>query len=143
MTKMGNADCMGCVECAEQASPSDAAPRTRRGVTMIELMVSLVIVSIGLLALASGATLVTRLMGGGATQTRAAAIAYTKLEQLRAIPCGSITNGTETLRGVVTQWTTQSVIMAASRRGMSVTLTVQYPAPGSPRTQTYRTVLPC
>ena len=110
---------------------------------MIELMVSLVIVSIGLLALASGATLVTRLMGGGATQTRAAMIAYTKIEQLRAVPCGSVTNGTDTLRGIVSRWTTQSVNIAAARRGMSINLLVQYPAVQGPRTQTYRTILPC
>jgi len=118
-------------------------PRLRRGVTMVELMVALMIVSIGLLALASGATLLTRLMGGGAVQTRAAMSANSRMEALRAIPCGSVTSGADTVRGIVSRWTTQSVMFASARRGMSINLVVQYPTSRGVRTQDYRTIFPC
>jgi hypothetical protein len=110
---------------------------------MIELVVSLMIVSVGLLALASGAALLSRLMGGGTIQTRVAASATSRMEMLRATPCGSVTSGADTVRKVISRWTTQNVMLGASRRGMSVTLTVQYPTQRGTRTQVYRTVLPC
>ena len=115
----------------------------RRGVTMIELMVALVVVSVGLLALASGATLMTRLMGGGSTQTRAALLAQSRLEQLRAVSCTNATSGQDTVRGIVSRWTTTSIMSATTRRGISINLTVTYPMTQGTRTQTYRTIFPC
>jgi prepilin-type N-terminal cleavage/methylation domain-containing protein len=115
----------------------------RRGVTMIELMISLGIVSIGLLALASGATLVTRLMGGGATQSRAAAAAYSHIEQLRSLSCASVSSGADTVRGIVTSWTATAITVSSARRGYSVNVIVQYPTAKGTRTQAYRTILPC
>jgi prepilin-type N-terminal cleavage/methylation domain-containing protein len=115
----------------------------RRGVTMVELMVALMIVSVGLLALASSATLVTRLMGGGATQTRAAALAYTNLEKLRSVSCANAVAGADTVRGIVSTWTVQSIVASSTTRGLSVNLTVKYPTSKGPRTQTYKTIVPC
>ena len=119
------------------------ALRARRGVTMIELVVSLMIVSTGLLALTGAAAMVSRLTGGGAIQTRVAASANSRLEMLRAVPCASVTSGADTVRRVISKWTTQNVMAGAVRRGVSVTLTVQYPTTGGTRTQVFRTVLPC
>lgn len=117
--------------------------RSRRGVTMIELMVALAIVSVGVFGLAGGATLVTRLMGGGTVQQRASTIANAHLEQLRSLSCGSITNGTDTVRNVISTWTKSDITVSSNRRGMSVNLTVQYPTTKGTRTQSYRTILPC
>lgn len=118
-------------------------PRTRRGVTMVELMVALAIISVGVFGLAGGATLVTRLMGGGTVQQRASVIANAHLEQLRSLSCGSVTNGTDTVRSVISTWTKSDITVSSARRGMSVNLTVQYPTTKGMRTQSYRTIIPC
>jgi prepilin-type N-terminal cleavage/methylation domain-containing protein len=115
----------------------------RRGVTMIELLVALAIVSIGVLALSGGAALVTRLTGGGTVQTRAAMIANAHIEQFRSMSCTSATSGTDTVRSVISSWTATSVSSNGSRRGTSIGLTVQYPTTKGMRSQAYTTLLPC
>lgn len=117
--------------------------RARRGVTMIELMVSLGIVAIGIIALASGATLVTRLNGGGTIQMRAAMTATDHIERLRARSCASVANGQDTVRGIVSRWTRSDITISSTRRGMAINLVVQYPTSRGTRSQTYRTVLTC
>lgn len=121
----------------------ERAPRQRRGVTMVELMVALAIVSIGVFGLAGGATLVTRLMGGGTIQQRASTIANAHIEQLRSLSCGSITNGSDTVRNVISTWTKTDITVSSSRRGMSINLTVQYPTTTGTHTQSYRTIIAC
>lgn len=120
-----------------------ASWRDRRGVTVIELIVALAIVSIGVFGLAGGATLVTRLMGGGTVQARAATIANAHMEQFRAKSCASLSNGTDTVRSVISTWTVSSISVSGSQRGATVNLTVQYPTTKGMRSQAYATVLPC
>jgi Tfp pilus assembly protein PilV len=111
---------------------------------MIELLVSLAIVSVGVFGLAGGATLVTRLMGGGTIQTRAAQIANAHLEQFRSMSCTSVsTSAADTSRGVITTWTSSAVNSGGSRRGTSINLTVVYPTTKGMRSQSYYTLLPC
>lgn len=117
--------------------------RARRGVTMIELVVALSIIAIGVFGLAGGATLVTRLMGGGTMQSRAATIANAHFEQLRAKSCASLSSGTDTVRSVITSWTVTAVSVSGTARGESISMTVQYPTTKGMRSQVYNTILPC
>jgi prepilin-type N-terminal cleavage/methylation domain-containing protein len=117
--------------------------RGRRGVTMVELIVALAIVSVGVFGLAGGATLVTRLMGGGTVQQRASTIANAHIEQLRSLSCGSVVDGTDTVRSVISTWSHSDISVSSTRRGMSVNLTVQYPTTKGMKTQSYRTIIPC
>jgi len=117
--------------------------RARRGVTMIELLVALAIVSVGVFGLAGGATLVTRLMGGGTMQGRAALIANAHLEQWRAMSCTSVSNGADTVRSVISIWTAAAVPASGPRRATSINLTVEYPTTKGMRTQAYYTLLQC
>ena len=106
-------------------------------------LVALAIVSIGVFGLAGGATLVTRLTGGGTIQTRAATVANAHIEQFRSMSCSSVTSGTDTVRSVITTWTSSSITFSGSRRGTSVSMTVQYPTTKGMRSQVYKTILPC
>ena len=121
-----------------RVAPRPAPMRARRGMTLVELVVAMTIIGVALLALAGSATLVTRLMGGGARQALAASVAQSHLERLRAVNCASVASGTDTERGVVSTWTSTTIT-----RGRSITLTVRYPMQRGNRTQTYRTILPC
>jgi Tfp pilus assembly protein PilV len=110
---------------------------------MIELLVALAIVSIGVFGLASGATLVTRLMGGGTVQQRTAIIANAHIEQLRASSCASVASGTDTVRSVISTWRATPITVSSRARGVSIDLTVLYPTTKGMRSQVYRTILPC
>jgi prepilin-type N-terminal cleavage/methylation domain-containing protein len=71
----------------------------RRGFTLIELIVAIVIMVVGVLGLASTAAMVSRLVGGAAQQTVAANVAASRFERLRSVACANIVSGTaDTLR---------------------------------------------
>src|SRR5256885_15106745 len=106
---------------------SAARRRGRRGVTMIELLVALAIISIGVFGLAGGATLVTRLTGGGTIQTRAAMVANAHIEQWRSMSCSSVSSGQDTVRSVISQWTATSVTAGGARPGTGLRPDGGYP----------------
>lgn len=87
------------------APTATRSPFTREGFTLVELIVALLLLSIGLLGLAGSATVVTRLMGAGSQLTIAAAVAESRIEALAAEPCVSTTGGPVTTRGITESWT--------------------------------------
>ena len=114
-------------------------PQSRRdGITIVELLVSIVIFTVGVLGLTKSMTDVTRMMGGGAQQTLAAMVAQSRFDKLQSQSCVALTDGSDVTRGVSTQWTVQPVA-----RGRSVTVTVTFTTPRGRRTRTYRSILPC
>ena len=114
------------------------ARRVRRGMTLAELLVAIVVMSVGVLGLAASSAVVTRMIGGGATQTLAATVAQAHIEQLRSQSCASMAGGVDTVRGIVTTWTTQAIT-----RGVSVDMTVEYNTVHGTRTRSYRSIFPC
>jgi prepilin-type N-terminal cleavage/methylation domain-containing protein len=56
----------------------------RTGLSLVEVLVALVILSIGILALTGSSSLVTRMIGRGKVETRAALAASQRMEALRA-----------------------------------------------------------
>ena len=75
---------------AERTLPSAPSPerrrdRRRRGVTLIELMVALVVLAFGLLTVAAAQIHALRGSNAGRHQTAAAAIAQSQMEQLQRI----------------------------------------------------------
>ena len=84
-------------------------PRARHGFTIIELMIAIVVLSIGVLGLAGTSAMVSRMIGGAAQQTIAANVAATRFEKMRSRQCSAITSGTATLRGTSEAWTVSSV----------------------------------
>lgn len=86
--------------------------RARRGFTLVELIVALVILSVGLLALVGTSLTVTRQMSMSVKRTQAANIAETRFETMRSRNqlCSSITGSTKSWpRGVSEKWVVSSV----------------------------------
>lgn len=67
-------------------------------------MVAILILTIGVLGLASTSTVVSRLIGGAAQQTIAANVASNRFEQLRSVQCTTIKAGTTSTRGIREKW---------------------------------------
>jgi prepilin-type N-terminal cleavage/methylation domain-containing protein len=113
--------------------------RRRSGLTLVEMMVAVVILAVGLLGLASTSAVITRQMGGTATQTIAANVVQTRLEWMRSVPCANITDSTATTRGVTEHWVPGATI----KRVLWVTDTLKYSVGGSARTAVYTMAVPC
>ena len=122
-------------------------PRSRPAFTLLEVLVSLVILGVGILGLSANAALVSRLVGDGSRLTLAATVAITRLEQLRTLPCAGLTSGRATSRGIEEAWSV-SAMGAAPVSALEVELSVTYPVrfsgrAESSRTQRFRGAVPC
>lgn len=70
----------------------------RRGFTIIEIMIAIVILTMGILALVSTSALVTRLIARGQRSAMAGTFAASRLEKLRITACtAGRANGSDTL----------------------------------------------
>jgi prepilin-type N-terminal cleavage/methylation domain-containing protein len=83
--------------------------QSNEGFTIVEVLIAIIMLSIGVLALSSSAGSVTRMMYTGQNKTKAYAMASSKLEELRAqTSCGSIVGGSQTgyqgVQGVALAW---------------------------------------
>ena len=108
------------------------------GYTLIEIIVALLLFTIGGLALVSTSALVGREMNANAVRERAGRIAASRLEVLGA-GCRRAASGRETFQQVESEW---SVAFLDSAR-LSVVETVIYPVLEGRRTDQFRAVLPC
>jgi prepilin-type N-terminal cleavage/methylation domain-containing protein len=113
--------------------------RERRGMTLIEVIIAIIVMSIGIMGLAGTASYVAQQMGGGNAQTIAAALATKVSDSLSARRCSSLVSGNQTKRGVSITWA-----VADSSRTKWVTSQVQYkPKRGPMKTVNYVTVIQC
>jgi prepilin-type N-terminal cleavage/methylation domain-containing protein len=130
---------------ANDALPADggrAGARARPGFTLVEMMVAVMILSIGLLGLASTAGYVVRQVSGGSQQGIVANAVQSRVEWMRSLPCVNIKDSTSIARGVREHW-----IPGATKNGVKwVVDTVKYSVSGSKKTQTvqtYNMAIPC
>lgn len=77
--------------------------RARRGFTIVEVMVAVLVMSVGILGLAGASAVVTRLLDRGDQQTAAAMTAQRRFERLRATRC-PLASGSATVSGVTEKW---------------------------------------
>jgi type IV pilus assembly protein PilV len=113
--------------------------RERRGMTLIEVIIAIIVMSIGIMGLAGTASYVAQQMGGGNAQTIAAALATKVSDSLSARRCSALVSGNQTKRGVSISWS-----VADSSRTKWVTSQVQYqPKRGPVKTINYVTVIQC
>ena len=125
-----------------------ARPTDRQGFTLVELIVAIIILSVGVLGLASTAAVVTRQIGGGAQQTRAAALAQTRFEELRSIPCADYSlpfTGTSESGGFSESWAVTDFVGSTNTAapGRIFTDSVFYEANGKDQVRVFRSMRTC
>lgn len=115
-----------------------------RGFTIVEVLVAVLILTVGLLALASTAALVTRMVGQGDRYTEAANLAGRQFETFRSqwtgTNCAGAADGSTTGSGFTVAWRVTSV---ASGRARQVQLTVSSPTGRGTRTDTFFQTITC
>jgi len=112
----------------------------QRGFTIVEVIIAIIILSVGLLALASSAAVATRMIAQGQRYSEASAMASERFELLRSVPCDSLANGSATADQFTVAW---RVTATASGRAMLADVAVTSPTGRSNRTDSFRTVILC
>jgi prepilin-type N-terminal cleavage/methylation domain-containing protein len=122
-------------------TPSGRTPvRPRRsGFTIVELIVAMLMLTIGLLGLAGVGAVVLKQMRGGTYQTVAASIAQSRFEQFEGDPCSSIVSGSATVRGMDETWTAS----ALGTRARAIQDTVTFVGTSGTRKVGIHTVVAC
>lgn len=118
-----------------------AGSRVRAGFTVIETIAAIMLLSIGLLAIAGLGVVASKTTRRGASQTLAAAVAQARFDSLMSVPCdgianGAVSRGVTTVRGVREAWV---VTDGWNVKNLSDTLTV----PGRAGVLVFRNVIPC
>ncbi len=108
------------------------------GYTIIELLVAVLIFTVGLLAMASTASVIMVTMASSQTRTIGSAVAEARFERLRSQPCSVHASGTAVTRGVREDWS-RVPLARADDVTVVITLLVSHRV----RTQTFRSYLPC
>jgi type II secretory pathway pseudopilin PulG len=75
----------------------NGAIRARRGFTIVEALVAVMLLAAGLLALAGTSASVSRLIGEGRRSSRAGALAFQRLESLRTTACLARSSGSDSV----------------------------------------------
>jgi prepilin-type N-terminal cleavage/methylation domain-containing protein len=109
-----------------------------RGFSLTEVMIAMVVLTVGVLGLAASAAQVTRMTGQGGRFSGSAAVAESRLEQLRAGGCAGLAAGSATTGKYSESWT---VTTAGLLR--VVTVTVTYNDVGRQRNDDFISTISC
>jgi type IV pilus assembly protein PilV len=117
-------------------------PHARRGVTLVELMVAMTLLTMGLLAIVGVSGAVARSLGEARSDNLAAIVAQSRFEKLAGTACTSLTLGapeTVTTRNV----TEKFVVVDAGNNTRSIIDSVSWTTRRGLRRLAFTTLLPC
>ena len=119
--------------------------RQRSGFTIVEVLVAVMILSVGVIALAGSSAIVTRMIGRGKSDTRAAQLATQRVEAIRLQAYSTTPRCTALANGgpVTTDHVTLSGVVAVNGTGRDVTVSATYATPGGTQTETLTTYIEC
>lgn len=100
----------------------------RTGLTLLEVIVAILLFSVGALGMAAASAAITRQMMLSLLRSRAASIARDRDEAAHAAGCLGISSGSQTAHGISTRWTvteglTASLDQEIERRGTNQRVT--------------------
>jgi len=112
-----------------------------RGFSLVEVVVAMVILTVGVLGLAASAGAITRLTSEGVRQAGAAAVASSRIETLRATDCAALASGSATTGAYSEAWRIFTPPAAPFSR--HITVVVSYRHGRGTRYSTYVTERSC
>src|SRR5687767_8707334 len=110
----------------------------RPAFTIVELLVAIVVLTVGVLALAATAGMVAAHVGDGGRLTSSAHAARSVLDSLRTLPCERAVSGAELRRGMPVTWT-----VARDSLTVSIEVVVGSTVRRRNRRDTHRAVIAC
>jgi prepilin-type N-terminal cleavage/methylation domain-containing protein len=109
-----------------------------RGFTLIEVVVAIVILAAGALALAGSAAVTVRRMSEASRRSSGVTMARSRAEAAMASTCGSLASGSETARGVRSEW-----VVSVGAISTELSQRVSYPTSRGTRSDDFLTAAPC
>jgi prepilin-type N-terminal cleavage/methylation domain-containing protein len=121
--------------------------RSSSGLTLIEVLVAIVVLGVGIVALVGGSSLVTRMIGRGKVETRAAQIASRRMEALRLAASSSSPRCTASAFSsggpAMHDGVTESWLVPTAGNLRQVRITVTYLTVHGPRSAVLETGIGC
>jgi prepilin-type N-terminal cleavage/methylation domain-containing protein len=121
--------------------------RSTAGFTIVEVLMAVVVLGVGVVAMAGSSALVTRMIGRGQRATRAGQVAAQRLDSLRLIAFKTTPHCTQVVNGgpVSTLGVTQSwAVTTPNAKSRQVTLTLTYKnAAGKTHTDVVTSIIGC
>ncbi|HSA57071.1 MAG TPA: prepilin-type N-terminal cleavage/methylation domain-containing protein [Gemmatimonadaceae bacterium] len=118
--------------------PPRVARRRSRGFTLPEVLLAVLLFAVGFLGLVSSATAIAAQVAGARELARAALLAGTALDSLRASPCAGVTGGVRVQGRATLTWTA-----AVAPGTVAIRASLTLPGRSGPRRWDLETLLPC
>jgi len=118
------------------------ASGNRRGVTLVELIVAMTILSMGLLAIVGTSSAIARSLGEARSDNLAAIVAQSRFEEVAGSLCSGIalnTTRTVTSRGVTEKY----IVQNGGNNTLLVTDSISWKTRRGTRKQAFQILLPC
>ena len=115
-----------------------------RGLTLVEVLIAVVVLTVGVLAAASTGALITRALTEGRRTTAVALAAASRIETLRRVAqstsprCAGLAGGSAVQGWILERWS-----VTPSNRVRLVVATISYRLPRSFRTDSITTIIAC
>ncbi len=109
---------------------------TRRGVSLIEVLIACVLLTVAVLGLVSVGTGISKQTGNSRRQIMSAGMDQARLDSLRSLPCGSMSSGSVTKQGITQTWT-------VSGTGNTRDIVLRMTLPRMTNPVIYRALVPC
>jgi prepilin-type N-terminal cleavage/methylation domain-containing protein len=126
---------------------SRRSSRTRSGLTLVEILIALVVLAVGIVALAGGSGLVSRMLGQGKVETHAAEVASRRMERLRLAAASTTPRCTapdfKSGGPVIGSGLTESWVVPPSGQVRQVRVTVSYLTVRGARSAALETRIEC
>lgn len=118
---------------------------SRSGFTLIEVLVAVTVLAVGVVAMAGSAAAVTRMIGRGKIDTRAAQLATLKVDSLRVAAYATTPRCTALVNGgpATTDRVTLSWTVTPTPTGRTVSVSASYGTVRGARTEVLTTYIEC
>lgn len=110
-----------------------------RGFSLTEVMVAIMILAVGVIALAMSAGAITKMTTQGGRTGGAASVASSRFEILRATPCASLASGNATTGRYTERW----VVTTVNTNLRTAAVQVSYNTGTTTRSATFTTRINC
>jgi prepilin-type N-terminal cleavage/methylation domain-containing protein len=121
---------------------------SERGFTLVEVLIAVVVLGIGVTALVGSSALVTRMVGRGSSETKAAQAASIQLDSMRAVAystnprCTALASGGPSYRGAGNSIRQRWIVAVANKVG-TITDTVTHRTATGTHTDVITTRVEC
>ena len=113
--------------------------RTRRGFTLVEVLLAVILIDVGLLALVAGSAVLVRQTNALRLRNAALRAAMNRLEQLGVAPCAPAAGASTSANGIREDWS----VGAPGNRMLDVRDSVSFGVGAATHSVVLRTQLPC